>query len=347
MIRKYIILLSAAALLVQSCKDDSFGPTVKAGAAPAIVAPAAGASIVLKEADAANAFPSFLWTSADFGYEAGTTYKLEMDVTSDNFANPTVIGTVNALSITGKTVGDMDAILLAMGLKGGQETSVDLRVTATVSTKVPALVSAVSSFKVTPYEKFIPITVLQVPGDYQNPTWNPADTTTEIYCLKADKKYEGYLYFPNATTQFKYTDGPSWTTNYGDNAGNGTLAAGGSNISATGAGMYKLNVNLNTLTHTLLLTNWSVIGDATAGGWSTDSDLTYNPANKALEITADLVAGSIKFRANHDWAVNLGDDGNDKVLDYGGANIAVASAGNYTIRLFLSAPHYTYTITKN
>jgi hypothetical protein len=233
-----------------------------------------------------------------------------------------------------------------MGLPADKEASLDLRVTATVSDKVPALVSAITTIKVTPFEKYIPFTFLQVPGNYQG--WNPADSTTEIFSVKANKVYEGYVYFSDPATQYKYTDGRGWDVNYGDTGADGTLDKNGDNITVTtGAGMYKLNANLTTLTHTLLLTNWGLIGSATADGWNSDQNMTYNPATGALEITANLVAGEIKFRANDDWAINFGDDGNDKVLEYGGANIAVAAAGNYTVRLFLNRPKYTYTITKN
>jgi hypothetical protein len=34
-------------------------------------------------------------------------------------------------------------------------------------------------------------------------------------------------------------------------------------------------------------------------------------------------------------------------MEYGGANIAIAEAGNYTIELILSTPIYTYKVIKN
>jgi starch-binding outer membrane protein SusE/F len=75
--------------------------------------------------------------------------------------------------------------------------------------------------------------------------------------------------------------------------------------------------------------------------------MTYDAVENALVITTNLVVGEIKFRANDDWAINFGDDGNNKTLEYGGANIPVAEAGNYTIKLKLNAAKYKYTITKN
>ncbi|RMG27177.1 MAG: hypothetical protein D6730_07770 [Bacteroidetes bacterium] len=64
-------------------------------------------------------------------------------------------------------------------------------------------------------------------------------------------------------------------------------------------------------------------------------------------ITLDLQAGEVKFRANDDWAINFGDDDGNGSLEYGGANIVIAEAGNYTIDLMLSVQDYTYQIVKN
>jgi hypothetical protein len=111
--------------------------------------------------------------------------------------------------------------------------------------------------------------------------------------------------------------------------------------------MHRLNVDLNSLTYTVASTNWGLIGSATPDGWNSDQNMTYDDVNNKLTITLDLVAGDIKFRANDDWGVNLGDDGANKAMEYGGANIAIAEAGNYTIDLLLDRAIYSYKIKKN
>jgi hypothetical protein len=70
-----------------------------------------------------------------------------------------------------------------------------------------------------------------------------------------------------------------------------------------------------------------VIGSATAGGWGSDQDMTYNATTRTWTITTNLVVGEMKFRANDDWAVNLGDNGNDGKPEINGANIPITSAG--------------------
>ncbi|HTX88709.1 MAG TPA: RagB/SusD family nutrient uptake outer membrane protein [Bacteroidales bacterium] len=186
--------------------------------------------------------------------------------------------------------------------------------------------------------------VLYVPGSYQG--WNPADPTTVIASKYVAGEYEGYLYFKDANTQFKICQNPDWTVNWGDDGADGTLDLNGANIQVADPGYYKLNVNLNNLTYTVVKTTWAVIGDATPGGWSTDSPMTYDTATKMWSAVLDLTVGGLKFRANGAWDINYGDDGADGILDPGGANIAIPEAGTYTITMKLGIPDYTYTIVK-
>ncbi|MDP4281501.1 MAG: RagB/SusD family nutrient uptake outer membrane protein [Bacteroidota bacterium] len=187
--------------------------------------------------------------------------------------------------------------------------------------------------------------VLYVPGSYQG--WDPTNTSTVIASVKSDGNYEGYLYFPDANTSFKICQNPNWDVNWGDNGADGTLDPGGDNIQAADAGYYKLNVNLNNLTYTLVKTTWGIIGDATANGWDSDQDMTFDASTGLWKATLDLKVGSIKFRANHAWDINYGDTGLDGILDAGGDNIPITVAGNYNITLKLGVPDYTYTIVQN
>ncbi len=72
------------------------------------------------------------------------------------------------------------------------------------------------------------------------------------------------------------------------------------------------------------------------------------PADGTWTITMNLNVGELKFRANDDWALNFGDNDNDLKPDYGGNNIQITSAGNYTITLDLGlAGNYAYSIRRN
>ncbi len=184
--------------------------------------------------------------------------------------------------------------------------------------------------------------LLYVPGAHQG--WDPSNTNTVLASVNSDGNYEGYLYFADADNQFKYTDGPTWDVNYGDTGADGTLEQNGDNIVAGDAGYYKLNVDLNGLTHSFMKTDWGVIGSATPDGWDSDQDMTYDVDSSYWTIIVELSAGEFKFRANDGWDLNYGDTGADGILEAGGDNIAIADPGKYEIKLKLGAPDYTYTI---
>jgi len=336
----------AVLLFAASCEkqgDFSPSPVLKFNAKPVITAPTDASVWVLTEADENNPF-EVTWTAADFNFQAATTYSVELDRAGNDFANAVVLGTSTGLSLA-STVSKLNtALYTTLSLPGEAVANVEMRLVARVSPEVSAVYSDPISLQITPYTIVIVYPQLQVPGSYQG--WDPSNNSTVIFSAKSDNRYEGYLYFPNDNTEHKYTVGPSWDTNYGDNGADGTLDANGDNILVPLAGFYRLNVNLNDFTHTRLRTDWGLIGSAT-GSWDADQDMTYDPVANKWTITLNLVAGEIKFRANDDWGVNFGDDDLNKSLEYSGANIPIADPGNYTIDLILSGPIYTYNIQKN
>ncbi|MBI5915725.1 MAG: RagB/SusD family nutrient uptake outer membrane protein, partial [Bacteroidetes bacterium] len=83
-----------------------------------------------------------------------------------------------------------------------------------------------------------------------------------------------------------------------------------------------------------------------ADGWNSDQNMTYDTAENAWTITADLVAGEAKFRANDGWDINYGDNSADALLEGGGANFTIPANGTYLIKLYLDRPDYTYYIEK-
>lgn len=344
MLRKYSLLILLALSIFSACKEDDLGPVLTLGNAPAFTNPADGASFELLEANAANIMTMFIWSKADFGYQAAISYQVEMDVAGNSFNGAVTLGstTKDTLAVTVEKVNN---ILLAKELPGETPVNVEVRVIATVSSEVEKLISAPITLTITPYTVVINYPQLQVPGSYQG--WDPANNSTVIWSVKSDDKYEGYLNFPDPDTEFKYTLGPSWDTNWGDDGADGTLDPNGSNIVAAAAGFYKLNVDLNSKTHSLTKTDWGLIGSSTPNGWDSDQNMTYDGGTGVWSITLDLVAGEIKFRANDDWGINLGDNDANKTLEYDGSNIQIAADGNYTIDLILNVPKYTYKVTKN
>lgn len=186
------------------------------------------------------------------------------------------------------------------------------------------------------------VSLLYVPGDYQG--WSPATAPT-LGSLNNDGSYDGYVNIPaGGTYQFKFTTGPDWSNALGD-AGGGTLSSSGGNLSVPGPGFYHITANTVNNTWSATATTWSMIGSFAASGWSNDVDMTYDAGNKVWKGTITAAAGDqFKFRANHDWGLNYGDNGADGSLEVNGANISI-TPGTHTISLFLNnSGYYTYMI---
>jgi hypothetical protein len=285
----------------------------------------------------------------DGGYSLAPTY--QENFTADNNLSPEMIFSINFDGEYTRTFGGM--VYLIHAAIGGDMPAADfgvgggwggLRTTkAFVQKFYPDLTNGIYS---TPRARKSgrDYPVIYVPGNYQAPEWDPANST-QLASVNSDGNYEGYIWV-EAGKEFKFTDGPSWDVNYGDDGFDGTLEPGGANIVPTETGYYKLNVNLNDFTYTMVKTDWGVIGDATAGKWDFDQNMNYDGATGTWNAILDLTAGEVKFRANDGWDINYGDTGMNGILEAGGDNIPIAEAGTYIFEMKLGTPDYSYTITR-
>ena len=87
---------------------------------------------------------------------------------------------------------------------------------------------------------------------------------------------------------------------------------------------------------------WGVVGSA-ANNWGATPDLPFYTTSSANVFVAyvNLKVGEIKFRENNAWDNNLGDNDADGSLEPGGANIAIAEAGDYKIVFNQNTMSYT------
>lgn len=169
-------------------------------------------------------------------------------------------------------------------------------------------------------------TVWGVIGDATPAGWGDETALTYNPTLQ---KWTGGIHMTAA--EFKFRANHSWDYNYGSDAADGKLTAGGSNIPIATEADYAVTLDLSKPNeYTYSINAWGIIGDAT-GSWDTDKNMTWDATAKVFKLTTDLVVGEIKFRANDAWTVNLG--GALDALTDGGDNIAIATAGNYTITL--------------
>ena len=149
-------------------------------------------------------------------------------------------------------------------------------------------------------------------------------------------QYEAVIYLDG---EFKFKPNKDdwngdWEKVSGD-ATSGTLTTdGGPNMDGVEAGFYFVQVDLKEMTYKVTpVTSISIIGNG--GDWNTDIEMSYNENLKCWEARTALAGGTFKFRANHDWAINWG--GAFDNLTQGGADLSLATAGDYIVRLYLSS----------
>lgn len=185
-------------------------------------------------------------------------------------------------------------------------------------------------------------------GEHQG--WNFA-TAPMLQSPAFDGIYSGFCYLDGG---FKFTKHGNWDdgeynhssfTTYSDIfSGEGT-----GNIICSTPGFYKLTADIASGSLTAESVMMGIIGPGQPGGWDADTDMTYNKDEQCWETTVDLAADEIKFRANDDWAINLG--GTLDNLTQDGGNIRVTEAGNYTVKLYMNRDHdhknIYATLTKN
>lgn len=144
-------------------------------------------------------------------------------------------------------------------------------------------------------------------------------------------KYKGFGYLSD---QFKFKPNENdWTGDW-ECVGDGQIGQGSDNCPAPAtAGYYMIEVDLTEMTYSLTLINSiGIIGPAQAGGWDTDTDMTYDSTTGAwVAKGVALGADEFKFRANDAWAINWGGALDALVQD--GGNIA-ATAGTYDVALY-------------
>lgn len=357
-----IILIAMAGLVVACHKNAELThlqPVAFSGALTASTN-----SVVITPDDTSSTVLTLNWPAVTYPYKAKVTYTLQFDIPSDTL---TATPWSNAQSVTvGQDIltrGLTGTVLNNLAINAGIPTNDTGRLVIRVQAYQDRYAySKPVTVGITTYKLIVTAThgwpILYVPGDYQG--WVPSSAQT--VAAEQTNIYDGYVYFASGGTyQFKFTSDPDFNhTNYGLGASAGTLSTDGTagNLTVPGPGYYELVANTSTLTYSATLTTWSIIGDATPGGWTTDTEMSYSATTGLWTVTCAMTTGgSFKFRANDAWSIDFGVDANNAlyyadnpVYPYNGSlnNLTVPSSGNYTITLDLRNPNnYNYTLKKN
>lgn len=138
----------------------------------------------------------------------------------------------------------------------------------------------------------------------------------------------------------------------------GELVKSGAPITAAEDGVYRIMVNLDEGTYTLLrIDYWSMIGQPINGGWGGDEPLSYQ-GGSIWSATIELVDfGGFVFRANGDWShllksivgspssLIMESQAADQGLNF--EDIQSTQLGNQIVTIDLSANGYTYSIEQD
>jgi hypothetical protein len=349
-ITKSIIALFAVVALSCSVEDVQDRPVIQGIDTPALTAPTSGAAYVLTPEKAAEQVERFTWKSANYGGDIEVTYAVELDKKGNEFKTPQSIGSVIAGNQVSVSVETMNNATLALNSVPFSASEFEVRIKSTSGATTP-MFSDVIGIVITPYTTENPR--LWVPGGYAKASgypndWDPATSPTLSASAYGKVDFEGYVNFNDADAEYKFTSFPEWKGEYAAGATAGTIATSGDNLKIPAAGYYQIVVDTEKLTYKATATTWGIIGDGTPGSWDNSTAMSYDKNTKVWTVTADLTQKEMKFRANNGWDINLGDSAADGTMEYGGDNIKVPSAGNYTITLDLSSPrNYKYNLTKN
>ena len=281
-------------LSLWSCKKDETKAIAVNGTGGAITSSVS--SLRLDRSKLTTDVITISWTNPDYGFQAAVSNTLQLAVKGTNFA--TTKDYALAANATSKTFNGMDFnnLLLALNLSFTESTALEMRIKSTISNAVAPVYSNVTEISATPF----PLTAwIYVPGAYQG--WDPV-TADSLVSLTGNGIYTGVIGFTAGNLMFKITPEKKWDLAYGT-AGAGKLSTTGGDIAAPGVGAYNLTVDLNANTIEFKKVVWGLIGDATAGAWDEDTDMTYSKGK--WSVTATLKVGELKFRRDHAWDFNL------------------------------------------
>jgi len=263
---------------------------------------------------------TFVCTPVDPGFVASATYFLEACASGNNFVDVVTLYSGVKDDTIKKTVSELNSTLLKK-FPADQISTLDFRIRAVlVQDAGTGYVPKVYSSTV----KTADVTLYGLPRlDLIN-----SGITQKIESPLGDGNYSGFVKL-DKDKPFTLKD-PDANVVYG--ASGAALAVNGTGIVASDNGWYMFNGNTTALTYSMSAYMIGLVGSATSNGWNApDSKMDYDAQSGTWHITADLIVGEIKFRKNDGWAWNLG--GATDNLTQGGANIAIAAAGNYTITL--------------
>jgi starch-binding outer membrane protein SusE/F len=344
----FIITVALGFALLSACKKDKLVTVTGNVQAANITSPGAGTSFAVTVADSAQVL-NVKWESPNYGVQAVVSYFVQVDSVGKNFKKfVTLANLASAKSFSISYNNFNNAVMAPLGLTPNAASTLELRV-GTAIYGADTVFSKPVSLSVTTLQ----LDQLWLPGSYEG--YNPAAAPT-IPDVTPNATYEGYAYF-SAAGNFKFTSAPDYGhTNYGYSSdGKLTTDGNAAGIGFNSAGVYLLDANVQTLTYSATyIQSFGIIGTATPGQWNNSTPMNYDVSTGLWSVTAALVPGALKFRANDVWDINYGPADSSALtgtLQFNNPGaITINDAGTYTITIDMTQKTqrgYYYTVVKN
>lgn len=361
-IYKHLLLFVIASIAITACEtDENMQPEGQWELiAPTITLPESDLSIILDQ-ETPNETITFSWEPAISTANYAITYAVVLDTLgSTNFDTPIFeIASSNSGTNTSAVVSfsELDNALSISGYTANENAQVTWAVKAMSLSKTT---HASETLEVMRFEDEVLPTRLYISG---TATEN-ANNLSEAIQLKrlnnaegsASNIHEVYTRLTAGNSYKFYSETSLPAHQYGGS--DGELVKSGSPITAEEDGVFRITVNLDDNTYSLLkIDYWSMVGQPINGGWGGDEPLSYQ-GGSIWSATIELVdVGGFLFRANGDWGYLLKSIvGSPSTLvmesqaaDQGVSieDIQSSQLGTFIVTLDLSASGYTYSIEQD
>lgn len=358
-----IVMVTALAAITFSC-DDNFEPTrqfeksdAEFSATPSVSTVAVTASDSLKEVI------SFNWDDPEYAIGlVESKFTVKVGASGSNFS--TFLSKEFTGVLTGALLGkELNGMALRFGGVIGQPITLDAMVVAAQSNNNEPKNSDVVQITVTPYGD------LGLAPSSTAITLNAATPSAQSLGLSWSTAFVGFkgvktyqLQYAKGGTSFASptnVDVTSFSKSFTHFELNKIAMAYGIAAGAAGSVDFRLkatnelgtviysNVATISVTPYIAFNSVGIIGDATPGGWPTDTDMYRPDATKPTEWTATvyLIGGKeAKFRADDDWADNWGSTSFPSGTGtQNGSNIPVSTSGYYKVNLNVGSGAYSFT----
>lgn len=348
--KKYILGLLALITITIGCNEKTDKTIIN----PEAIIPAEFTlyptdTVTIDMTDPSSTAATFEWSNADYSFPAAVQYTLVAQSGEQLATLGSIYATELELSQTELNV----SLMGSLGGVAGESMEIEVMVLGYIGAEQYITVSEPVSMIVVPFTADpVPLWVV---GAYNG--WDVGGGVA-LYSATSNGIYSGWVYMDvdgvdtDTDVEFLLLPEQNWSNKYASTSGGfSTLVYNGSdNLTLPNGYLYNLEANTNTLEGTTIgsYTKVGVIGDATPGGWDTDTYMTYDANSKVFTATMKLTSGgAFKFRLDDSWNVNWGTGTTPLELSIGGDNITYSgTTGEVTLIFnpFTSTPTYAIVV---